>query len=46
MVGREIPMDDVRLAARKHMERVFRITLLPATLQEVQNLPEGSKNAS
>jgi lipoate-protein ligase B len=45
MVGEEIPMDDVRLAARKHMESVFRVTLLPATLQKVQNLPEGSRKA-
>jgi lipoate-protein ligase B len=46
MVGEEIPMDDVRLRARKHMERVFRVTLLPTTLEEVQDLSEGSRKAS
>ena len=36
--GKEIPMDDVRLAARKHMERVFRVKFLPVTLEDIQNL--------
>jgi lipoate-protein ligase B len=49
--GREIPMDEVRLAARKHMERVFSVKLLPMTLKHVQNLlesvsSEGSRKAS
>jgi len=42
--GKEIPMDDVRLAARKHMERVFRVKLLPVTLEDVQNLLDSASS--
>jgi len=38
ITGKEIPMGDVRLAARRHMENIFHVRLAPVSLEEVQNL--------
>jgi lipoyl(octanoyl) transferase len=38
--GREIPMDEARSSAARHMEQVFGMTLEPLSLAELHRMPE------